>query len=114
MKKPEDLPLFQSEEITSFSVLESMISKTGNTDSIGPVRSISVRIPLVDFCTVEAMSQYSGQSKNKLVVQMIAVALERLNGELPEKDLREIQAIRSKLIGQMLDEETKAQVIKGH
>ena len=113
MKKNADLPLFQPEEPTSFSMLEAMISKTGNIEGTGPVRSISVRIPLVDYCTVEAMSQYSGQSKNKLIVQMMAAAIERLNEELPESDLKGIQAIRSKLFGEMLDDETKNQILKG-
>jgi hypothetical protein len=114
MKKSVDLPLFQPEEPTSFDVLEGMISKTATTEYTGALRSISVRFPLVDYCTVEAMSQYSGQSKNKIVIQMVSVAIERLNQELPKADLKAIQAIRSKLIGEMLDAETKAQIISGN
>jgi len=113
MKKSVDLPLFQPEQPTSYDVLEGMISKTATTEYTGALRSITVRFPLVDYCTVEAMSQYSGQSKNKIVIQMVAAAIERLNGELPKSDLKAIQALRSKLIGQMLDAETKSEIISG-
>ena len=113
MKKSVDLPLFQSEEPTSFDILEGMISKTSTTEYTGALRAVSVRFPLVDYCTVEAMSQYSGQSKNKIVVQMVAAAVERLNQELSKSDVKAIQAIRSKLIGEMLDSEMKAEIISG-
>lgn len=113
MKKSVDVPLFQPEAPTSFDVLEGMISKTATTEYTGALRSISVRFPLVDYCTIEAMSQYSGQSKNKIVIQMVLAAIERLNEELPASDLKAIQALRSKLIGQMLDDQTKAEIISG-
>lgn len=109
-KTEESLPLFAPEAPDSFTMLEAMVSKTGTLDYNGPYRMVSVRMQLLDYCTVEAMCQYSGQSKNKILNQMVAACIERLNQELSEEDLRGIQAIRSKLIGELLDEETKAQM----
>lgn len=111
--KDKNLPLFQPEQPDSFSMLEAMVSKVGNIEYNGPYRMVSVRMQLFDYCTVEAMCQYSGQSKNKIVNQMIAACIERLNHELSEEDLEGIQAIRSKLISELLDEETKAQMASG-
>jgi hypothetical protein len=102
----ETMPLFQPEEPTSFDVLESMISRVGNVETSGPMRMFSVTVPYWDFCTIGAMSQFSGQPKTKIVAQMIKVCIERLTEEMGPEDLHEIALIRQKLIDECMAEET--------
>ncbi len=110
MKKSDTFPLFAPEAPDSFEMLEAMVSKTGNIEYIGPMRTVSVRMPMIDYCTIEAMSQYSGQSKNKLLNQMIRVCLERLNETLSTEDATKIQDLRSNLIGELLPDDVKAEL----
>ena len=101
----ETMHLFQPEEPTSFDVLESMISRVGNVETSGPMRMFSVTVPFWDFCTIGAMSQFSGQPKTKIVAQMIKVCIERLTEEMGEEDLYEISVIRKKLMDECMVEE---------
>ena len=103
MKKSEQLPIFNVEEPDAFSVLESLISKTGTTETTGPVFSVSTRMPLIEFCTLEAICKHSGQSKNKITNQMLKACFERLQEELPDEDIRAIHAIRNQMISDLLD-----------
>ena len=110
MNKHESFPLFAPEAPDSFEMLEAMVSKTGNIEYMGPMRTVSVRMPMIDYCTIEAMSQHSGQSKNKLLNQMIRVCLERLNESLSREDAEAIASLRGKLIGELLPDDVKDQL----
>jgi len=111
MKKKQiqqELPTFAPEAPDAFTMLDAMISKTGNVEYNGPSRTVSVRMNLIEYCTLESFSQFSGQSKNKIVNQMIAACVERLTESLSAEDLEGIQEIRSRLISELMDEELKA------
>ena len=83
-----------------FAMLEAMVTKTGNVEGTGTLHSVSIRLPTVEFVTVEALAKHSGQSRNKIIVQMIKACIERLNAEISNDDLEAVHSIRSDLFGQ--------------
>lgn len=100
MAKKQTTIQFDSEEPDAFAMLEAMVTKTGNVEGTGTLHSVSIRLPTVEFVTVEALARHSGQSRNKIVVQMIKACIERLNAEMSNDDLEAVQSIRSDLFGQ--------------
>lgn len=87
---------------TSLDMLIGMVSKTANEDGFGWVQSISIRMPMHLACTVDALAQHSGQSRNKLMVKCMEVALDALWQELPQSEREAIEAVRGQLLGQKL------------
>lgn len=93
---------FQPEVPDEFGMLEAMITKTGAVEDRSVTHSVSVRLPTNEFCLVEAIAKHSGVSRNRIILQMIRVSIERLNEELPEVELEAIHALRSELHSQFI------------
>ena len=94
---------FEPEEPDAFALLEAMVTKTGNVEGFGSLHGVSIRLPTNEFCTVEALAKHSGQSRNKIIVQMIKACVERLNAEMAADELEAVQALRSELFKQFVD-----------
>lgn len=59
----------------------SEIKKTGASESAGSVHSVTVRLPSGDFSSIEGLTRYSGMARNKVIVNLLQIGLERvLNG----------------------------------
>ena len=59
----------------------SEIKKKEAPDAAVAVHSVTVRIPAVDFSSVEGLTRYSGMARNKVIVKLLQVGLEQvLNG----------------------------------
>lgn len=76
----------------------SLFTKTGTSEAMGSVQPISVRIPSIEFVTIEALAEYSGLSKNKVIVQLLEVALDEVFQGLKDEQRAEIFQIRGKLM----------------
>lgn len=83
-----------TEAPTSRDVFLGMVSKTADENYIGVTQTISVRLPVHVACMFDAMSKYSGKSRNRLLVKACEVALEELWAELPDTERKHLEALR--------------------
>lgn len=92
------------ESITSLDVFVGMVSRHADIDHVGVIQPVTVRMPLLLACTFDAIAQFSGQSRNRILTQALEVAADELYSVLPETDRKQINAIRSELIQKRLVE----------
>ena len=72
-------------EPTKLDMFLAEIQKTGTSEAIGSVHSVTVRLPSVEFATIEALCRTSGLARNKVIVNLIQVALDDMwQGVEPE------------------------------
>lgn len=88
---------------TPLDILVGMVSKTANEENIGWLQSFSVRCPMAEACLLDALAAHSGQSRNKIVVQIIKTGLDALWTNLPPAEREQINAIQAKLLGERLE-----------
>lgn len=98
------LRTFSPEDITSLDVFVGMVSRHADAEHVGAIQPVTVRMPLEMGCTVDAISQFSGQSRNRILIQALEVAIDQLYSSLPEADLKHINAIRGELFRKRLIE----------
>jgi hypothetical protein len=101
-KRPP-LPYYD-EPPTKMEVLVEQVRKTATTEAIGSVHPISVRIPTIAYTTLQAVSNHSGMSMNKLIVSLLDVALDEMWHQLSEEDQSRISELRSGYLGLVMDE----------
>jgi len=65
-------------EPTKLEMFLAEIQKTGTSESVGSVHSVTVRLPSVEFATIEALCRTSGLARNKVIVNLIQVALDEM------------------------------------
>ena len=63
---------------TKLEMFLAEIQKTGTSESVGSVHSVTVRLPSVEFATIEALCRTSGLARNKVIVNLIQVALDEM------------------------------------
>ena len=83
-----------TEAPTSRDVFLGMVSKTADENYIGVTQTVSCRFPIAVACMFDAMSKYSGKSRNRLIVKACEVALEELWGELPPSERSQLEVLR--------------------
>lgn len=93
---------YDGEEPTRLDMILSLLQKTGTSESIGSVHAVSVRLPTVDFSTIEALAAHSGHSRNKIICQLLSFALSAVWDGLDAENQDAVQAIRSKILGQLV------------
>lgn len=94
-----------NEEITRLDTAVSLFSKTATIEDIGILAASTVRMPIIAHCTCKAIAQYSGQTLNRVLVELIEVGLEEVLLNLPTEDKEAILAIRSPLLHEALKTE---------
>jgi len=92
-----------SEPPTSLEMFVGLVRKTATESGFGWVNAISIRMPMVMACSFEAISQYSGKSRNQLIVKALEVSLDSLWEQLPDEERDQIEAIRSRLLEEKLE-----------
>ena len=95
---------YDSEAPSNLDAFVGMISKTVEEKQVGWISSISIRMPVVLGCTFDALSQYSGKSRNKLMVKALEAAVDMLFEQMSEEEVIEVEHIRGNLIAQRLAE----------
>lgn len=88
-------------------LLVSMVSKQGSFESYGWIQTVSVRMPGHMACTFDAIAEYSGVSRNKVVVQALEVALNQLMVRLSADDRKRIEEQRSLILGKRVQAMTE-------
>lgn len=94
---------YYDEPPTKLEALVALVSKTAKSEAVGSVHPISVRVPSIPFVTIQAVSQHSGMSINKVIVALLDVGLDELWQGLDQEECDAISTIRSGLLAQMFD-----------
>ena len=95
---------YDSEAPSNLSLFIGMVSKTADEQAVAWLQTISIRMPMVLCCTFEALAQYSGKSRNRLIVKALEAAVDLLFEEMSEEEVKEVEELRSKILTQRLGE----------
>jgi hypothetical protein len=90
---------------TRLEMAVAMFTRSGTRESLGSVHARSVRIPSIENVTIEALALHSGLSFNKVVVQLLEVALDEVFQAMPEEQRLQVFAKRGALMKEMCDKE---------
>lgn len=66
------------EEPTKLEMFLAEISKNGASEASSSVHSVTVRIPSIEFATIEALTRTSGMARNKIIVHLLEVAIDEM------------------------------------
>jgi hypothetical protein len=83
----------------------ALFTKTGTSDGMGSVNAISVRIPSIEYVTIEALAQFSGLSRNKVIVQLLEVALDEVFQGFTAEQRAEVFKLRGDIMRKNMDED---------
>ena len=95
---------YDSEAPSNLSLFVGMVSKTADEQAVAWLQTISIRMPMVLGCTFDALAQFSGKSRNKLMVKALEAAVDMLFEQMSEEEVIEVEHIRGNLIAQRLAE----------
>lgn len=93
------------ESITRLDHVLGMLEKRADSEYTGAMHAISVRLPIVTAATIDAFAKHSGHSKNKIVVELLELAIEEVTAQISDKDGSRITSLRSKILREMLGPE---------
>lgn len=93
-----EIESFDVEAPTNLDMLVGMIRKTADERQLGWIQSISIRMPVVLASTIDALAQYSAQSRNKLIVKALETAFDQVWEQLPDQERTDIERIRSEFL----------------
>lgn len=97
---------YYDEPPTKLEMLVAQVSKTATSEAVGSVHPISVRVPTIPFSTIQAVSQHSGMSMNKVIIALLDVGLDELWKGLPQEECDVIQGLRSEILQRVLQGST--------
>lgn len=90
---------------TRLEMAISLFTRTGSSEAHGGVHARSVRIPTIEHVTIDALAEYSGLSANKVIVQLLEVALDEVTRGMTGEQCAELFAIRSKYFCKNVDKD---------
>jgi hypothetical protein len=90
---------------TRLEMAVALFTRTGTRESNGAVHARSVRIPSIENVTIEALAQHSGLSFNKVIVQLLEVALDEVFQAMPAEQRAQVLAKRGALMAEMCDKD---------
>lgn len=92
-----------SEMPTKLEMAISLFQKLGTSEGIGSVHPISVRIPTIEYSSIQAMSKHAGLSVNKVIVELLQVGLDEVWQGLNDENRRNLVAIRADLLRRLVE-----------
>lgn len=90
--------MYEAQTVTRLECLVGIVEKTATSEYSGQMNPVSVRLPIDIAAMVYALSQHSGVSKNKMMVELLDLGIETLWGALKKKH----KVVIHELQGQML------------
>ena len=90
---------------TRLEMAVALFTRTATSEAMGSVHARSVRIPSIENVTIEALAQYSGLSVNKVIVQLLEVALDEVFQAMTEEQRAQVFAKRGALMKEMCDKD---------
>jgi hypothetical protein len=98
-----DDPNFYSEPPSRLEMAIALFSKQATSDGVGSVHSVSVRIPTIEYYSIEALAKHSSLSRNKVIVQLLELALDEVWQGMDDENREAVTRIRSEMIGELRD-----------
>jgi len=80
----------------------ALFQRTGTSEGVGSVHALSVRIPTIEYASIEALAKHSGLSRNKVIVELLGVALDEVWQGLNEDDRHDLVRVRSDVLETLL------------
>jgi hypothetical protein len=87
---------------TRLEMAISLFTRTATSDGQANLHARSVRIPSIENITIDALAKYSGLSANKVIVQLLEVALDEVFQGFTDKQRGEVFAIRGQMMKDMI------------
>lgn len=106
-------PRFYDEPPTVLEQAIALFERTGGTESVGSVHALSIRVPTIEYATIEGLARHSGVSRNKVICQLLAVALDEVWQGMSEDNRAGVQAYRSEIFREFMQSENHAQSVEG-
>lgn len=91
-----------SETPTRLEMAVALFSKRATSEAIGSVHTRTVRIPTIEDVSIQALALHSGLSINKVIVQLLEVALDEVWAGMSDEDHKELIRIRGQLLTKMI------------
>jgi signal transduction protein with GAF and PtsI domain len=98
-------PVSYDEMPSRLDMAISLFTRKGTSDTVGSVHARSIRVPTIENVTIEALAQYSGLSVNKVICQLLEVALEEVFMAMPEDQREELIKTRSAILRANMDKD---------
>lgn len=92
-----------TEQPTKLEMALSLFQRTGTSEGMGSVQAFSVRIPTLEYASIEALAKHSGLSRNKVIVELLQVALDEVWQGLDEDNRMELVKIRAGFLQTVLN-----------
>lgn len=89
-------------EPTKMEMVVGLLSKTASSETNTSVHALSVRIPTIQYAAIEAMAQYSGISRNKVICELLDLAITNVLQEMESEHAEGIEALRAKLLMELV------------
>jgi len=80
----------------------ALICKSANQSESGVAHAMTLRVPTFAYATTRAMAEYSGNSINKIALQLLRVGIDAVLEELPADEAHAIHALRSEIIREVM------------
>lgn len=90
-----------SEEITKADILMAQLQNQGKSVSAGLFKGITCRLPVHQYSAIDAFSRHTGMSKNKIIVELLEVAVHDAITALDTKNRRAFNKLQSQVLMEM-------------
>lgn len=91
-------------EPTKLECLSSVIQGTATQESQMAVKATTVRIPLVDYAAIQAMSDLTNGTRQAIINALLAAAIEQVLEGLTEERKAEVLQAQSKILAELLQD----------
>jgi hypothetical protein len=83
---------------TRLEMAVALFNRTATSDGNGFVHARSVRIPTIENVTIDALAKHSGLSANKVICQLLEVALDEVFQAFTDEQRQAVFDIRRELL----------------
>jgi signal transduction protein with GAF and PtsI domain len=98
-------PVSYDEMPSRLDMAVSLFTRKGTSEAAGSVHARSIRVPTIENVTIEALAQHSGLSVNKVICQLLEVALEEVFIAMPDEQREEVIKTRSAILSANMDKD---------
>jgi hypothetical protein len=93
------------DEPTKMQMFVAEVQKTGISEAVGVVHSVTVRVPSIPFATIEALARAGGMTRNKVIVNLLESAIQEMWSELSPEMHEIVAGLQASIIRDLSDSE---------
>lgn len=91
----------EQEEISKADMLVALLQNEGKSEFHGLVKGITVRLPIHQYAAIESFSRHTGMSKNKVVCELLEVAVHTAVSSLDRTNRRAFNKHQSDVLTEL-------------